>query len=209
MTEHEGHLLEAHRQVLTVASGIDPQVIAERGYWSATRWQQLDGLGFRGSQKQEICFPALVIPQRDPSGEYTYSVLRWDRPRIVGEREVKYDQPAGAGLRLDVPRRCVSGLRDPSRPLWWTEGAKKADALASRGVVAVNTPGVDGWRSPNAIPDLYGIPLKDRPVYCAYDSDVLTNRKVQLAVLALARWMKQKGAEVYVIDWTRAKDSAA
>jgi putative DNA primase/helicase len=103
-----------------------------------------------------------------------------------------------------VPRRCVEGLRDPSRPLWWTEGTKKVDALASLGLVAVNTPGVDGWRSPSAIADLYGIPLKGRDVVLAYDSDVLTNLNVRRALEALAAWMKQKGAEISVVDWSRA-----
>jgi Domain of unknown function (DUF3854) len=69
--------------------------------------------------------------------------------------------------------------------------------------VAVNTPGVDGWRSPNAIPDLYGIPLKDRNVIVAYDSDVLTKPAVRGAVLAMARWLEQKGACVDVLDWSR------
>jgi hypothetical protein len=195
-----------HFTVLTQGSAIAPEVITERGYWTATDWRELDGLGFRGSQKRLECFPALVIPQHDPSGAYTHAVARWDRPRIGAKgRQIKYDQPFGAGVRLDVPVRCVARLRDVRLPLWWTEGSKKADALASRGLVAVSTPGVEGWRSPNAIPDLYGIPLKDRLVYCAYDSDVLTKPAVRLAVLALARWMHQKGAAVSVIDWTKVR----
>lgn len=199
-----------HREVLEKGSGISPDVIGERGYWTAYRWQDLDGLNFRGSQKRPECFPALVIPQHGPDGEYTCSVLRWDRPRISrAGKEIKYEQPAGVGLRLDVPPRCLVGLRDVERPLWWTEGSKKADALASCGAVAVSTPGVDGWRSPSAIPDLYGIPLKGRLVYCAYDSDVLSKPPVRLAVMALAKWMQQKGAEVYVIDWTQAMAQAA
>jgi hypothetical protein len=147
-----------------------------------------------------------VIPQHDPSGAYTHSVVRWDRPRSGAKgRQIKYDQPFGTGVRLDVPLRCVERLRDPRIPLWWTEGSKKADALASRGLVAVSTPGVDGWRSPSSMPDLYGIPLKDRLVYCAYDSDVLANPMVRQAVLALARWMRQKGAAVSIIDWTKVQ----
>ena len=203
-------LSDAHRLVLTQASAIAPEVIAERGYWTAADWRELDGLGFTGTQKRKECFPALVIPQYDPSGAYTHSVLRWDRPRIDAKgRAIKYDQPAGAGLRLDVPPRCTEHLRDPATSLWWTEGSKKADALASHGLVAVSTPGVEGWRSPTAIADLFGIPLKDRVFYCAYDSDVLTKRAVRLAVLALVRWMRQKGARVSVIDWALLPAEAA
>lgn len=200
-------LSEQHRLVLTEGSGISPAVIAERGYWTATSVADLDGLGFKGTQKGSgtDLFPALVIPQHDPTGELTHSVLRYDRPRTRRDGGViKYEQPAGYGLRLDVPPRCLAGLRDAGRPLWWTEGAKKADALASRGVVVANTPGVDGWRSPTAIPDLFGIPFKERDVVCAYDSDVLAKPAVRLAVVALARWMGQRGGVVAVVDWARA-----
>jgi putative DNA primase/helicase len=190
----ERALSAAHFEVLHVGSGIAPEVIRERGYWTAADWRQLDGLGFRGTQKRLECFPATVIPQYDPTGTYTHSVLRWDRPRITpGGGEIKYEQPAGVGLRLNVTPRCVPGIRDVEQSLWWTEGSKKADALASQGLVAVSTPGVDGWRSPSAIPDLFGIPLKHRRVYCAYDSDVLTKPAVRLALIALTRWMAQKG----------------
>lgn len=192
-----------HRRLLEQGSGIAAEVIEERGYWSALRWPELQGLPFRGSQKRKGSFPALVIPQYGPDGEYTYSVLRYDSPPLVKGKPMKYVQPAGVGLRIDIPPRCHDGLWNTDDPIWWTEGAKKADALASRGCVAVNTPGVDGWRSPASIPDLFGIPLKGRHVICAYDEDVLTKRTVHLAVIALARWMDQRGAHVQVLDWTR------
>ena len=199
------NLSDQHRALLEQGSRIAPEVIDERGYWTATHPRQLDGLGFSRVQTALQRLPALVIPHYGPDGQYTYSVLRPDRPRSSATgRLIKYEQPAGVGLRLDVPRRCIDGLRDPAQALWWTEGAKKADALASLGLVAVNTPGVDGWRSPSAIPDLFGIPLKGRIVICAYDSDVLIKPNVLRAVEALAAWMRQKGADVRVIDWTRA-----
>jgi hypothetical protein len=50
-------------QLDQLLASINPEVIKERGYWSATTWQQLDGLLFKASQKPVACFPALVIPQ--------------------------------------------------------------------------------------------------------------------------------------------------
>jgi hypothetical protein len=198
-------LAPRHREVLEKGSAISPEVIGERGYWSAHRWQDLMGIGLASTQNRPDCLPALVIPCHGPDGAPTYMVVRYDRPRTRKNGDViKYEQPRGIGLRLDVPRRCVEGLRDPDAPLWWTEGTKKVDALASVGLVAVNTPGVDGWRSPSAIPDLFGIPLRNRPVVCAYDSDVLSKPAVRRAVRALGYWMIQKGAGVEVLDWTRA-----
>jgi len=196
------NLLQHHLDLLLPS--IDLEVIRERGYWSATEWQQLDGLWFRGTQKPTDSFPALVIPQYDRNGDRLHSNLRWDNPRSDWNgRPVKYEQPAGLEPRLDIPPRCVERLKDPSIPLCWTEGSKKADALASHGLVAVSTPGVESWRSPAAVTDLWGLALKGRDVYCAYDSDVLTKPAVRRAVLALARWMENKGAVVSVVDWTR------
>src|SRR4051794_21646951 len=140
-------LTAQHRAVLEQGSAISSEVIAERGYWTARRWQDLLGMGLSSTQNRPECFPALMIPCHGPDSAATYSVVRYDRPRSRKNGEIiKYEQAQGAGLRLDVPPRCVQGLREPEATLWWTEGAKKADALASAGLVAVNTPGVDGWR---------------------------------------------------------------
>ena len=60
---------------------------------------------------------------------------------------------------LDVPRRCHSWVGDPSRPLFITEGARKADAAAARGLCCLALLGVWGWRGTNgnggktALPD--------------------------------------------------------
>src|SRR4051812_29287809 len=98
-----GTLSANHREMLEQASAIDPAVIVERGYWTANGPQDLAGLGFAAYQIPGRSFPGLVIPHRDPSGEYTHSVLRPDHPRTTRSgRVVKYDQPAGVGLRLDV-----------------------------------------------------------------------------------------------------------
>ena len=137
-------------------------------------------------------------------------MLRWDHPRLDWNgKPIKYEQPAGIELRLDIPPRCVDGLKDASRPVVWTEGSKKADSLASHGLVAVSTPGVEGWRSPSAITDLWGLALKGRDVYCMYDSDILVKPAVRRAVIALARWMENKGAVVHVLDWEHVQEPAA
>jgi putative DNA primase/helicase len=208
----ERPLAQHHRRVLEEGSAILREVIQQRGYWTAERWQDLEELvpPFRGTQKAPEQFPCLVIPQHGPDGEYTYSVLRPDCPRVDRKGKMaKYVQPAGAGVRLDVPLCCLAGLREAERPLWITEGARKADALASVGLVAMNTPGVDAWRSPSVIPDLFGIPFKERAVVIAYDSDAMTKPAVWQAVIALARWLQQKGAAVEVLDWRRANPSVS
>lgn len=205
MTEPR-QLAEHHRAMLECDSAIAPDLLTPDRYWTANGWPDLEGLGFRGTQKFPENFPALVVQHHGPDGEYTYPALRYDvTPIRKNGVPMKYISPAGVGLRLDVPLGCREGLFDPTLPLWFTEGARKADSLASVGIIAVNTPGVDGWRSPSAIRDLYGIPVKGREVVIAYDSDALTKREVRRAVEALVGWLQQKGAAVDVLDWRKAE----
>ena len=66
------------------------------------------------------------------------SAYRPDIPRKdANQREIKYELPKNAGVRLDCPTRCQPMLADPFLPLWVTEGIKKADALASHGLCAI------------------------------------------------------------------------
>ena len=50
---------------------------------------------------------------------------------------------------LDVPPTCQPMLGDPSVDLWITEGTKKADAGASRGLCIIALLGVWNWRGRN------------------------------------------------------------
>jgi hypothetical protein len=77
-------------------------------------------------------------------------------------------------------------LRNPHIPLWFTEGAKKADALASAygdAIIPININGVWGFRGTNsaggkvALPDIDEIAWNGRAVVLAFDSDVARNGK--------------------------------
>lgn len=203
-------LAEHHRELLERGSAIAADVIDARGYWTAPTWHELGGLGFRGTQKRAECFPGLVVPQWSTDGENVYSVIRWDTPRMTPSgKSIKYDAPAGVKLRIDVPPTCRPGLADPTRDLWLTEGAKKADALASAGLCAVNIPGVWSWKTPTVMADFDSIVLRERRVILAFDSDILTNAKVMLATIRLARWLANRHADVRVVDWRRVLEHAA
>lgn len=82
------------------ASGIAPERIRERGYYTEKSGAGLARIGFNRGQQQT---PALVIPIWGPKGKTLLYQIRPDRPRINRGREVKYETPAGGRLLLDVP----------------------------------------------------------------------------------------------------------
>ena len=74
-------LADHHRAALERESAISPEVIEERGSWTARRPRDLDGLPFGPAQRRLALFPMLVIRQDDPSGQEIHPVLRPDNPR--------------------------------------------------------------------------------------------------------------------------------
>jgi hypothetical protein len=95
----------------------------------------LGSIGFGESQR---LVPGLIIPTHDvvsTNGACSGYQYRPDIPRMVDGRITKFETARGARLSLDVPPRVRQHLGNPDVPLWITEGAVKADAAASRGLV--------------------------------------------------------------------------
>ncbi len=139
-------LLADHYRQLR-ASGISDEVIRERGYRSALGKSLLKELGFASSQQRA---PALIVPLHGVDGKAAGCQARPDHPRKDNRgRIVKYETPTGSAGRLDVPPRCRDSLADPAVPILITEGAKKADSLASAGACALNISGVWNWKARN------------------------------------------------------------
>jgi hypothetical protein len=186
-----------HRHMLMKESGIDPAVVAERGYYTAKTKAQLARLGFSEGQRRT---PALVVPMYSPAGELVTHQIRPDSPREHGDgKAIKYETPAGSPIRLDVHPSRTERVEDASVPLWITEGVKKADSLVSRGQCAVALQGVWCWQKD-------GVPLRDwedvrlwgRSVCVIFDSDVAINAKVQTALEGLVGFLRGRGARVTV-----------
>src|ERR671912_387897 len=76
-------LLEHHRRLPEDESGIAPDVIAERGYWSATTKPELAALGFSPMQRR---VPPLVLPKSSTAGVNGAHEIRPDSPRIERRR---------------------------------------------------------------------------------------------------------------------------
>ncbi len=191
--------LDWRRREIVEASGIDPEVALERGYYLEKTKVGLQRLDFTRAQQQA---PAIVIPRFSPSGEKIPPQIKPDAPRRVESggkvREVKYETPAGSSVRLSVHPRTVKMLRDARYPLWIVEGDKKADSLVSRGAVAVALQGVSCWNVPQ---DWEEIKLHGREVIMAPDADVMVNPGVQRELDKQTTFLKDRGAKIKYLRW--------
>ncbi|MDN5698234.1 MAG: DUF3854 domain-containing protein, partial [Rubrobacter sp.] len=183
--------------MLVEESGIAPEIAAERGYWSASNRTELTD-----RPKYQRRAPSLVIPTYSPDGETTRSRLRPNTPRRNRKtgKPIKYEQPSGEGLIIDVHPRNLNRVRDAGEDLWITEGEKKGDALTSRGLCAVALFGVECWgKGGELLPCWEHVALAGRAVYIAYDSDVMVKPEVLSALERLTGALEARGATVRVI----------
>ena len=200
--ELKDQLSDDHLRGLLDGSGIAAEVVADRGYRTATSKAQLRRLGFSDHQCN---VPALIMPFHDIDGEIRTYHLRPDRPRIgKNGRPTKYEMPQGSRMTLDVhPWIHQKGwLRDPRRRLFVTEGIKKADSAVSRALCCVALAGTWCWRGANeqggktALADWESIALNERDVYIVFDSDVMTKSSVYGALVRLKGFLERRGARV-------------
>ena len=198
--------------MLTQESGIHPDLVTARGYRTVSDKAELKRLGFSPKQQN---VPALLIPIYSPTGEVKLYQSRPDTPRLNDKgKPVKYETPAGSHMSLDVHPLAKGRAADPKTPLWITEGVKKGDALVTHGLCAVALIGVWNFRGTNdkggktALPEWEFIALNDRQVYIVFDSDVMTKRGAEAALVRLKAMLEHKGAKVKVIYLPDAADSS-
>jgi len=200
-------LNDFHHQQLTHDSGIAPEIIAQRGYQFLPQPEDLIDRGF--SKAQAKAAPALGIPLWDVHGQRRGWQIRPDAPRQMKSGKVfKYELPKGDHLILDVHPSVQSRIGDPQTPLWITEGVKKGDALASRGVCAIAlVGGVWGFRGRNehgghvTLPDWQYVALNGRTVYVVFDSDIYYKPDVEEALRQLYILLRSKQAIPRLVQW--------
>jgi len=188
-------LSRPHRRMLFEESGIDPQVAAERGYYSARSRTDVPEV-FKDYQRRL----GLVVPVYGLDGT-TYSYhLRPDKPR---KPKLKYESPAGSRVILDAHPRCRAEVNTGTGDLFVVEGVKKADCLLSRGAAAVSLTGVWMAHVPKTnpkelLPCWNHVRLKGRRVFIAFDSDWRHKEGVHGALEWLAGALEARGADVRV-----------
>jgi len=195
-------LLQTHLGHLK-ASAISIEVVKERGYKSVLGKLPLKECGFSKAQQRA---PGILIPLHGVDGEVVGHQYRPDHPRKnAKDKPIKYENPLSSSVRLDVPPRCREQLGNPIIPVWFTEGVKKVDALATQGACAVGLTGVWAFKGRNPLggttilADFDYIALKDRLAYLIFDSDSTSNPQVALALNRLSEHLKRKGATVRII----------
>ncbi len=206
-------LYERHFAHLT-GSAISVGVIRERGYTTVLGHTALEKAGFAQAQVKRV--PGILIPLHGVDGERVGYQYRPDHPREdkARGRVIKYENPAGAAIRIDCPPRCRAALGNPAVPLYITEGVKKVDALATAGVCAIGLTGVWGFKGKNpfgsstVLADWDYVALKERPVYLVFDSDAATNPHVWAALDRLAALLEHKGAKVHVLRLPKGEEGA-
>ncbi len=198
-------LSQEHRRILEVASAIDRDVAAERGYYTARRGADVPEV-FKHYQRK----PGLVVPMYSPDGKTVSYQLRPDRPRKGGP---KYETPGGVSPVVDVHPRMLEEARHGTGPLLITEGAKTGDAATSRGIPTVVLPGVWMWCVPkirpySLKPCFDHVRLEGRKIFVAFDSDCMSKAGVQEALAALVVALQGRGALVKVVYLPDAADGS-
>jgi len=197
-------LVAHHRERLVKTSAVSEEVIAARGYWTATWPHQLLALGYNQSQARLASeqTPVLVTPLYEVSGvpavyvigsrEYEATIIRPDKPRLNGKGKVlKYEKPFKSRNVLDLNPLMAEILASGDVPVAVTEGSIKADSLASIGIPCIGLSGVWNWLGRtdqrNSAPLPEWIELDVDEMFIVFDSDAQTNESVLKAAQRLER----------------------
>ncbi len=192
-----------HRKALEVDSSITAGIVAQRGYWTATEPAELAALGFTRDQCR---VPALVIPSHGVDGGIVTHQAKPDNPRRNDKGKIiKYETPAGSVMRLDIcPIDSVREQLLGKSDLYITEGIKKGDSAAVRGLCCIALPGVWNWRGTNEqggsteLADWDKVNVKGRTIYIVFDNDVMVKPAVLKALRRLSGMLRRRGARSVV-----------
>jgi putative DNA primase/helicase len=189
---------DKHAEEILGGSGISPRIVVERGYRTlagADGRAVLRDLGFSPSLAP---LPGVLVPVRWAGGEVVGHQFKPDRPRSTKGKAVKYENPTGQQIHLDVAPSMWPALSDSGARIWITEGVKKVDALASHGEACVGLVGVWGWCNKGRQPlaEWADVKLDGKEALIAFDSDAMTKDSVAEAREALTAFLRSRGATV-------------
>jgi AAA domain/Domain of unknown function (DUF3854) len=112
-------------------------------------------------------------------------------------KKLRYAQPKDSGVHLYIPPMVREAVHDPRGTLWMVEGEKKALKGCQEDLVCVALGGLWNWlQGGKLIDEIAALPLQDRRVVLAPDSDVWRRRDLQEAVTRLAQALAWRGAKL-------------
>ncbi len=166
-------------------------------------------LGFASFDGQGILRTARLveIPSFSPNG----AIISWSYrlyPPLDGRR---YLHPKGQPARPYILPEVWSVREKTNKPLWITEGAKKALKLVQHGRHAISLAGVWSFKEGKdgeetfIFDDLEQFVWKGRTVFMGFDADLWTNPGVRFALYELALKLMTKGALFHFPKWAGAK----
>ncbi|MCM1567027.1 MAG: DUF3854 domain-containing protein [Dehalobacter sp.] len=194
----EKKLNERHLEQLQQSGITDMALIKRAGLWSADQ-NELQGL----FQRRDIKSGGLVFPYPHIDG---FRRVRLDEPLYIegvedgyrnkskGPKEIRYLSRKGQENHLYLPLPGEELKKDTQ--LYVTEGEKKTLSLVQAGLPAVGVAGVWSWRTSEGVCQEFNLLNWRRSVSIIFDSDAAENRLIRAAMIALARELSNRGADV-------------
>lgn len=169
--------------------------------------------------QDKFAVSAYMIPYHTSSGlEAGFLRLRFLAPvKMKGEnKEIRYWQPPGTLPKVYFPKLGVTKwtkvLADTSKPIYITEGEKKAAVACKAGLATLGLGGVWSWRSSKfgklLLDELEAIDWNGREVIVVFDSDLADNPNVQAALTQMGRVLLDRGAVVSSVSLTPLDDGS-
>ncbi len=201
--------------------GVSSDLLERAGVHRVTDAEARRELGITPDRPGDMA--GIIFPYLDPvDGHCATRRLRREHPDIGEDGKVKdkYLCPYGDNRHLYFPPGAAALLSDISVPAVFAEAEKSALAITAlveksgRKMLAIATGGCWGWRGktgiesgPNGereeirgpLPDFGLITWKERRVYIAFDSNVVSNPNVWQARQALAETLAGWGAIVLFV----------
>jgi hypothetical protein len=161
-------------------------------------------LGFSKVNGQDLCDVnrLIEIPYCNSEGRITQYAYKPITPVYDKEKnQRKYFNPKGKlAIPYIIPE--VWAVKDKvTKPLWITEGCKKALKLVQHGRYPISLSGVWNFKTK----ELDEFKWKGRLVFIGFDGDLETNTNVRMALYELAFKLYDKKAVVKVATWSRTE----
>lgn len=116
--------------------------------------------------------------------------------------KVKYLQRKDTGVHLYILPPVQAALLNPSSPLYFTEGEKKAAKAVQEGLKCIGLGGLWNWiekETGEVIKEIDSIPLVNREIGVVPDSDIWGRADLQKAIFAFGKELEERGAKVSFI----------